>query len=132
MKENVLKSHNYADRLRELRIEKGLLQKDVAEYISVTRTAYNKYEVAENEPSISSLIKLAELYDVSIDYIIGKQDERGDSSAAREIDADNKKIEDTTVSDLDSDLLAMLKSCSDSEIQMIRGFLAGLRASNKS
>ena len=61
-------------RLKELRNKKKLYQKDVAKYLGVDRTTYNKYEAGTSEPSIMILDKLCELYDVSFDYLIGRTD----------------------------------------------------------
>ncbi len=62
------------ERIKELRIEKGLKLKDVAEYLNLNvRTVY-RYEDGTREPSISILIKLCDLFDVSADYLIGRTD----------------------------------------------------------
>ncbi len=64
-------------RLKELRLEKGLRQKDVAEKIGVCTASYGFYENWINKPDPETLIKLAELYDVSIDYLLGVTDDFG-------------------------------------------------------
>lgn len=60
-------------RLRELREAKGLYQKDVAAAIGVDRTTYVKYERGTSEPSYNILSKLAEYFNVSVDYLLGRQ-----------------------------------------------------------
>ena len=65
-----------AERLKELRLEKGLSQIEVAKWISVSRTSYTKYETGVYEPSIDTLVKLAEFYGVTVDYIIGHSNQR--------------------------------------------------------
>lgn len=65
-----------AARLKELRLDKGLSQIEVANWISVSRTSYTKYETGVYEPSIETLIKLAEFYGVTVDYIIGRSNQR--------------------------------------------------------
>ena len=63
-------------RLKALRKEKNLRQKDVAELISCTERNYQKMEYGEvNIPSLT-LIKLADYYDVSLDYLVGRSEER--------------------------------------------------------
>ena len=57
-------------RLRHLRIERNLSQQDVANYLGITRTAYNKYENGFSQPT-RTVKKLAELFCVSTDYILG-------------------------------------------------------------
>ena len=64
-------------RLKELRLEKGLRQKDVAEKIGVCTASYGFYENWINKPDPETLIKLADLYDVSIDYLLGLEDDFG-------------------------------------------------------
>ena len=60
------------ERLKTLRLKKQLLQKDVANAINVGRTTYVKYENGDSEPSHKILLKLAEFYDVSVDYLLEK------------------------------------------------------------
>ena len=60
-------------RLRELREAKQLSQSDVAKLIGVGRTTYLKYETGENKP-VRKLNELANFFNVSIDYILGKDE----------------------------------------------------------
>lgn len=60
--------------LKQLREAKGLYQKDVAAAIGVDRTTYVKYERGDSEPSFQTLGKLAQYFDVSIDYLLGRQE----------------------------------------------------------
>lgn len=59
-------------RLKELRMKKEKLQKDVAEYLEITTSAYGYYENGLRQPSPDVLLKLAEYFDVSIDYLLGR------------------------------------------------------------
>ena len=58
-------------KLRELREQKGVTQKEVATAIGCTSTVYSRYERGEREPDISTLCSLADYFKVSIDSIIG-------------------------------------------------------------
>lgn len=60
------------NRLRELRVKKGLLQSDIAKVINKTDRAVGQYEREERDPSSETWIKLAEFFDVSLDYLLGK------------------------------------------------------------
>lgn len=60
------------EHLKELRKEKGLLQRDVADFLGVDRTTYVKYETGANEPDIEVIKKLADFFGVSTDYLLGK------------------------------------------------------------
>jgi len=57
-------------RLRDLREDKDLYQKDVAKILDTTQQQYSRYETEENEISTTMLIKLANFYNTSIDYIL--------------------------------------------------------------
>lgn len=59
--------------LKKLREKKGVYQKDVAAYLGVERTTYVKYENGDSEPSFEMLGKLADYFDVSIDYLLGRE-----------------------------------------------------------
>lgn len=65
-----------AERLRELRAEKKLSRKAVAEHLNVVERTYQRYEDSEREPIASVLVQLAELYGVTIDYLVGRSDKR--------------------------------------------------------
>lgn len=62
------------ERLKELRIEKGLRLVDVANAVGLTLRAICNYEAGTREPSIDILKKLCDLFDVSADYLIGRTD----------------------------------------------------------
>ena len=59
-------------RLKELRESKRLTQKEVAEVIGYSEISYARYEKGEREPDISTLCKLAEYFNVTVDYLIGR------------------------------------------------------------
>lgn len=59
------------NRLKDLREDKDLLQKDIAKMLNMSQTGYSKYEVGTNDIPTDVLIKLSYFYNVSIDYILG-------------------------------------------------------------
>ena len=61
------------EQLKILRKQKGLYQKDVATFLGVDRTTYVKYENGVCEPDNDTLVKLAELFNVSVDYLLGRE-----------------------------------------------------------
>ena len=65
---------NFATKLKEVREQSGVSQKKIAEYLGITRSAYSNYEQGIREPSYDILIKLAKLYDVTTDYLLGMTD----------------------------------------------------------
>lgn len=64
-------------RLRDLREDHDLSQTKVATYLGMSQTGYSKYETGENDIPTDVLIRLADLYNTSIDYLL----ERTDNSA---------------------------------------------------
>lgn len=64
------------ENLRQLRSERGLKQKVVAKRIGVTEREYGHYETGYRKPKIETLIKLADFYKVSIDYLVGRSDKQ--------------------------------------------------------
>lgn len=63
------------ERLKMLRSARGVLQKDVAALLGIDRTTYVKYEKGVSEPSIETLLKLADYFGVSVDFLLGREDE---------------------------------------------------------
>ena len=61
-------------RLKELRMLKRLNQSDVAKVLRIERSTYGKYETGDSSPDYDKLIKLAEFFEVSVDYLLGKTD----------------------------------------------------------
>lgn len=61
------------ERLKELRLKKKLLQKDVADYLGVNRTTYVKYETGASQPDNDTLSRLADFFGVSVDYLLGRE-----------------------------------------------------------
>lgn len=64
-------------RLRELRKNRGLRQKDIAEKIGVSPQSYGYYENGINKPDPEMLIKLANFFQCSTDYLLGREDDFG-------------------------------------------------------
>ena len=62
-----------ADRLKSLRKDKKLTQTDMAKLLNVTQNAIFRYESGQNEPSLSTILFYSEYFNVSIDYIFGKE-----------------------------------------------------------
>ena len=57
--------------LKKIRLEKGLTQRQVADYIGCAPSVYSRYETGDREPSIDVLIQLSQYLNVSIDHIVG-------------------------------------------------------------
>ncbi len=62
------------ERIRNLREDHDMNQTQVAKILGMSQTGYSKYETGENDISTQILIKLADLYDVSVDYLLDRTD----------------------------------------------------------
>lgn len=64
----------FCERLKAIRKESGLRQRDVYEALDISPNGYASYEQGRTEPSIETLIKLCKIFDVSADYLLGLED----------------------------------------------------------
>ena len=64
------------ENIRNLRIDQGYTQKKVAEYLGVSQNTYSQYEIGVLNYPVDVLIKLADFYNVSIDYLLGRTNEK--------------------------------------------------------
>lgn len=62
---------DFGRKLKELRIQAGLTQKQLAERVKVTKSVISYYELQERYPSPEMLIKLANIFHVSTDFLLG-------------------------------------------------------------
>lgn len=67
---------NLPERMLALRKSRGLKQEEAAQLSGVSYMSYRRYETGEREPTASTLWKIADFYDVSVDYLIGRSDIR--------------------------------------------------------
>lgn len=64
----------FSERILQLKAERSLLQKDIASAIHITVRNYQRYEKNEAQPTLPVLIALADYFDVSLDYLVGRSD----------------------------------------------------------
>ena len=62
----------YFQRLKDLREDRDLLQKDIAEILGISQTVYSRYERGAQTIPVMHLIKLADFYKTSTDYLLGR------------------------------------------------------------
>ena len=63
-------------RIKDLREDKDLLQKDVANFLNISQTNYSKYELGKINIPINTLKNLALFFDTSVDYLLGLTDNK--------------------------------------------------------
>ena len=66
----------FAQRLKGLRKERKKTQTEMAQYLEIGLRAYQYYESATNYPNIPGLLKLADYFEVTTDYLLGRSPER--------------------------------------------------------
>lgn len=62
----------FNENLKELRLAKGVSQRDVAIFLGLTQKAYCFYELGSREPSIQTILKLCDFFEVSADFLLGR------------------------------------------------------------
>lgn len=60
--------------IKDIRTRKNLTQAEVASALGVSSVVYSRYETGSRQPSIETLVQLADIFGVTIDYLLGRQD----------------------------------------------------------
>lgn len=68
MRYEIMKFEN----IRSLRIDGGYTQKQIADILGISQNTYSQYEIGVLNYPVDALIKLADFYDVSVDYLLGR------------------------------------------------------------
>lgn len=107
---------SFANRMVELRIEKGLKKVDVSRGTKLDRSAITKYESGERDnPTRSILNRLADFYNVSIDYLSGNSDIKDKDVSSRTLDDVFNKLNDSNKIELVKYAKYLLKEQEDGE-----------------
>ena len=72
MRYEVMKFEN----IRSLRVDAGLTQKQIAAQLGISQNTYSQYEIGVLNYPVDALIKLADFYGVSVDYLLGRTNEK--------------------------------------------------------
>ena len=90
--------------LKETREKSGHSQQEIANYLGITRQAYNHYETGKREPDNSTLVKLSSFFSVSTDYLLGKTKNPQPDVKLDEIQfalyGETKELDDETKTDI--------------------------------
>lgn len=78
----------YGDKLRNLREKLGLSQKELTDRLNINRSTYARYETSSTQPDFDTLKKLADFFEVSIDYILGRENNLSHQSQAEKDEAE--------------------------------------------
>ena len=82
-------------RLKNLREDKNIKQKDLALYLDVSSSTIGKYEVGKREPNIEKLNKIADYFNVSIDYLVGRTEKKMPYSVKNYFQEDIDELKET-------------------------------------
>ena len=66
----------FCERIKSLRVERRLKQREMAEQFGLALNSYQAYEYATRTPDFRGLIAIADFFDVSLDYLVGRSDVR--------------------------------------------------------
>lgn len=66
----------FGERLKELREDQGLTQSDLANYLHISRPTITLYENNTNQPDFNTLIQIADKFNVSLDYLLGRTNQK--------------------------------------------------------
>ena len=110
----------YMNRIRELRKKKGITQIDLAKKLGITQATLSGWETNKYEPDNKSLILLAELFDVSLDCLVGRPE--------RETPKNKNEIE---LSPAENDVIMSYRLLDDEDKAEVKGYINGLLRSNK-
>ena len=73
----------FEERLTKLRTKAGVSQQAIGDALNVSRWAVHNYEAGKNRPDFDGLIALADYFDVSLDYLVGRSDRRERNPSGR-------------------------------------------------
>lgn len=65
----------FSNKLKELRTSKNISQKQIASQLDIADRQYRRYENEEQQPTLPIIIKLANYFDISLDYLVGRTDD---------------------------------------------------------
>lgn len=103
----------FSDRLKKLRDENNVSQFDLSNYLGISQQALSKWENEKTEPDNESLVKIANYFNVSTDYLLGN--------------SESKQIEKPYDNDLEKVLFSKAKDLSDSDKKAVLGIIEALK-----
>lgn len=119
--------------LYELRVERGVSQKELAEAIGVSQSTIAKIEVGRNEATASTIRKLASYFNISTDYLLGLEDDFGVRVDDKEKKPDTLSAEERRLLEGYREINAAGKKLVMQTVETLRGTAAGsVRGANQS
>ena len=109
-------------KLKELRTEKGWRQKDIAQKLGISTQVYGNYENWINKPDPEMLLRMADLFDVSVDFLLGRET---DLFGERTADTDKRKrnddefVTEVDLLRLDSEMLSTFRKLNTNQKRLL-------------
>ena len=103
-------------RIKDLRTERHLTQQDVADGTSISRSVLSQYETGTVDPTASVISRLADYFQVSIDYLVGREDDLGNISLSSQ----------STPSRKEQELLAIFRQMTEAQQNRFLGIGEGM------
>ena len=110
----------FSKRLKEEREALGLTLHTIAKMLDISHVSYFHWEQGKNQPSIEKLIKLCEIFNVSIDYLVGLEDDFGAKSYTPPIKVHHNP---TPLTPQKKELLEDISNLNESEVSYVRGMV---------
>ena len=111
------------DRLSKLRQQKNMSRKAVAAALQLDQTTYGNYELGKRQPSLDTLDRLADFFDVSIDYLFGRTDDPTPPNAKKPVTSE----EEQPVSDKILEMATEIVNLSPDSYARMMGYLDSLK-----
>lgn len=111
--------------LKEARKKKLLTGEKVAQQLNITRNALSMYETGKREASYETLKKLANIYGVSIDYLLGNSTELTSTSTALTSEQ-AKELWLATLSQLDQDIISTVLKLNELQKYKVQAYMIGM------
>ena len=107
-------------RIKELRTSKGLKQIELAELLNIKQNTLSDWERDKNEPDINALVKMSHIFSVTVDYLLGAEEQKEPAT-----------ISDDGLPDLDRELISMLCQLSPDDCRRVKDFVAGIESARR-
>lgn len=100
-------------KLKELRTQRGLSQKEMGEIFNLSQKVYANYEIEKNKPNYITLKKIADYFNVSVDYLINHETKN--------------TLEIGHLSDIKKELINLIYSATDNDCKMLEAYYLGMQ-----
>ena len=122
----------FPNRLRKLRKESDLTQKELAEILNTTEATLSRYENGAREPKLDLIHKIANYFGVSVDYLLGNTDEKSNADKIKKAISDDPELVEFWDKAKDrEDLQLMLKQTKDLKPSTIKQIIEIIKTFEK-